>query len=465
MNKHMKFIGRKEEQKAIKYLLSQNGFQGAVVYGRRRLGKTELLKQCLLNQGVPCIFYQCNQESERSNTNDLTKVIEQTLSLSHLHFNDFIDAVDFVFEKTMGERVYFVIDEYPYIRKLLPSIDSKLQAVIDKYKHESQICFFLCGSSVSTMEDVLSENNPLYRRFPCSLLIKEMDYYDSSLFYPSFSLEDKVRLYAAFGGIPFYNEQINENLTVTENIILLLSGSFAHVADDIVVNLKTEMSKINNANAVFSAIAEKKAFHYSDILAESHIASSSILSDVLDKLVKMDLIDYVCPINDKNGKTKSGYVIKDSALRFFYRYIFHNQSARSVLDDHSFYQEFIKDDFENEFIPKAFETIAKQYLIRRNKRGENEPLLFDIGTYWYGNPKEKKNGQFDVVGKTKSGYVFYEVKFSSNPITENVIREEIEQVKNTALAPVQYGFISRSGFELKKELPYILINLTEIYQG
>ncbi len=461
----MSFIGREEEQKAIHYLLSQDGFQGAIIYGRRRLGKTELLKHCLLNQNVPCIFYQCSQESEESNVSDLTKAIEEALSLSHLHFDSFVDAVAFVFEKAIERKLYFVIDEYPYIRKISPSIDSKLQRVIDQYRHSTHVCFFLCGSSVSTMEGLLSEGNPLYRRFALSILLKEMDYYDSSLFYPTFSLADKVRLFAAFGGSPFYNSQINESLSVTENIILLLSGRFAAVADDITVNLKNEIVKINNANAVFASIAEKRAFHYSDILAESHLPSSSILSDVLEKLLSMDLIEYVCPINDKNNKTKSGYQIKDNAMRFFYRYIFRNQSERALLSEEMFFRDFIQNDFESEFVPKAFETVAKQYLIRRNKRGENKPLLLDIGTYWYDSPKKRKNGQFDVVGKTKDGYVFYEVKFTKEPITNNVIQNEIEQVKETTLTPVQYGFVSLSGFDLRGVVPYILITIEDIYQG
>ncbi len=459
------FVGRESEQKAINYLLSRTGYRGAILYGRRRLGKTALLRHCLLNKGVPCVFYQCDQESERSNTDGLTKTIEESLGLSNLHFNKFIDAVSFVFKKSVEREIYFAIDEYPYIRKILPAFDSKLQSVIDEYKDKASLAFFLCGSSISIMEALLMEDNPLYRRFSLPLLLKEMDYFESSAFYSSFSNDDKVRLFAAFGGSPFYNAQIDERLSVKENIIRLLTGPFASISDDIVVNLKSEMSKINNANAVFSAIAAKKAFHYSDVLAKSHVASSSILSDVLEKLEKADLINHISPINQPKNKQTSGYIIKDNALRFFYHYIFQNGSARSILDENVFYDRYVNQDFESEYVPKVFETIVKQYLTRRNKRGENDPLFTDIGTYWYDNPREKKNGQFDVVAKCDDGYLFFEAKFTSKPITDDVIEREIEQVNATNLKPIKYGFASRSGFALAKPSSYILFDLNDIYNG
>ncbi len=73
------------------------------------------------------------------------------------------------------------------------------------------------------MEEIQGHDNPLFRRFSDSIFLKQMDYHDPSSFYPSFSLEDKVRLYAAFGGVPYYNVQIDENQSVKENIIRILS--------------------------------------------------------------------------------------------------------------------------------------------------------------------------------------------------------------------------------------------------
>ena len=78
--------------------------------------------------------------------------------------------------------------------------------------------------------------------------------------------------------------------------------------------------------------------------------------------------------------------------------------------------------------------------------------------------KEKKNGQFDVVGKCQNGYVFFECKDTNAPINDQVISEELEQISCTTLAPIQYGFASKNGFDLKKEYPYLFFTLEDRYK-
>ncbi len=207
-----------------------------------------------------------------------------------------------------------------------------------------------------------------------------MDYYDSSKFYPSYSEEDKVRVYAAFGGVPYYNAQIDDSLPVKENIIRIISGQFSNLKDFLEIYLKSELRKINNANVVFECIA-LNAFHFSDILAKSHIETSAALSNILQKLISMDLIEYVTLINDKK-KTKGGYIISDFCVQFYYNYIYRNETAHNILSDSLFYDTFIEEEFKKNTVPLCFETIAKQFLIRENKKGKISPLLIDIGTYW-----------------------------------------------------------------------------------
>ncbi len=460
----MKFIGREEEIKTIDDMLKREGYQGCLIYGRRRMGKTELIKHCVLNKNIPVIIYQCKESSEQDNLNQLTKLIKEVLNINYLSFESFMDALNYLFDYSKNNEIYLVLDEYPYIRDEINGCDSKLQKIIDDHSMDSNIKFFILGSSISTMEEIKSYDNPLYMRFSNSILLKQMNYYDSSLFYPTFSLEDKVKLYAAFGGVPYYNIQIDKNQSVKENIIRIISGHFSGLKDFIEIYLKSELRKINNANAVFEAIA-LGAFHFSDILSKSHIESSANLSNIIQKLIQMDLIEYVAPINDKNNKHKSGYRISDYCVKFYYNFIYRNESAHNILDDSTFYDNFIKEEFERYIVPSSFESIAKQYLIKENRKGNLSPLLLDIGTYWYDNPKEKKNGQFDVVGKCKEGFIFYECKFMNSKITDKIIEEEIKEISKTNLKLVRLGFFSKSGFDInnKNNNSYILYTLEDLY--
>jgi len=458
----MDFIGREEESKAIAYSLEQPGYQGILVSGRRRIGKTELIKHCCLAHFSRFLYYQCTEDGELSNAKELSKVVGDYFSIPSLSFDRVAEAIDFVFSSAEKEEVCFVIDEYPYLQKTVPGLDSLLQKIIDAHLHSANLKFFLSGSSVAVMNSLLGEGQPLHRRFQLSLFLKEQDYFDAAQYYPSFSLEDKVRLYSAFGGVPYYLSQIDSSLSVKENIILLLSGRFARLGDEATLNLKSELTKISNANAVFSAIAQGYT-RFSDILSQSHLNSSALLSVVLDSLLQMDLIRKKAPINDENNGQKFLYSVSDNALAFYYRYVFRNKSAQAILSDQMFFDTVIADDFESVFVPRAFEELSKEYLILKNKEGHFNPPFSSIGTFWYNDRKTKKNGQFDVVGKNAKGYSFYEVKFTKNSLDDKAIQNEVAQLKQAGLPVASIGFISRSGFALKELYPYSFLTLDDLY--
>lgn len=130
-------------------------------------------------------------------------------------------------------------------------------------------------------------------------------------------------------GGQYYNIQIDERQTVKENIIRLISGTFSGLKDFVETYLKMELRRINNANIVFDTIANG-AFHCSDILSKSQIETSTTLNNIIQKLIKMDLVEYICPINDKSNKRKSGYRIKDLSLRFYYNYIYIRMNRRII---------------------------------------------------------------------------------------------------------------------------------------
>ncbi len=110
-----------------------------------------------------------------------------------------------------------------------------------------------------------------------------------------------------------------------------------------------------------------------------------------------------------------------------------------------------------------FENVCRQYLIRKNKAGEIEPVIENIGKYFYDNPEKRTNGEFDIVTEDESGYVSYEVKFRKKPVSDEMIDEEIEQVKATGIDCYKYVFFSRSGFRCEKRDDVVLIALEEIF--
>lgn len=460
----MTFIGRTKEQEKLLAQLSSPIQNAALLYGRRRVGKSELILHTMRQASdARTIYYECRQTTTENNTKNLSEVIAEAFDMPPLAFSDIEAALRFVFDRATGEKIVLAIDEYPYLRDVVKGMDSILQVLLDEYRDRSHLSLILCGSYVEVMKSLLERDNPLYGRIDLKINLQPMDYYESAQFYPERSCEDKVRLFSVFGGIPYYNRLIDKNASVRENLIHLILEPDARLEDEVPSYLLSEISRIGNAHEIFSALADGHA-RYRDILSQSHVSSGATLVNVLNRLIGMQLVQRRSPINDPNNKKRTSYVICDGLSKFYYRYVFRYLSQRSVLDPEVYYDRYVNDDFETQFVPRAFEEVCRQYLVRQNHMGNSEPPFDLIGTYSYDDPVTRTNGEFDVVTKDPLGYSFYEAKFRTTPITQRMIEDEIEQVQRAGLTCHRYGFFSRSGFEAQADERTALIGLEELYR-
>ena len=458
----MRFYGRKRELTQLKKLISSDDMLMGLIYGRRRIGKSELVKQAIKESGIKSIFYECKQVTEESNVQSMCEVLSDVLGLPKLGYMKAEEIIDYIFELSKEESIVFVLDEYPYLRENVKCLDSIIQALVDKYRENSKLKLIVLGSYVEVMKSLLKESNPLYGRTDLVIDLKQMDYFESALFYPNMTYEDKVRIFSVFGGVPYYNRLVDDKKSVKENVIELVAAPGARLENEVSTYLNSEISKIVNANEVFEALA-KGFSKFSDILSQSHVSSSPTLADVLDKLMKMEVVEKKAPINDEKSKKKSGYYICDNLSLFYYRYIFKYSSQLKIMDPEVFYDKYIDKDFEEFYIPLRFEEICVQYLIRQNRLGVMNPVIEKIGKYYYDDPKTKTNGEFDVVTLDEKGYVFYEAKFRKKKTSKEVIETEISQVKSTGLNCYKYVFFSRAGFTAKETEDIKFIKLDQMF--
>ena len=411
----MKFYGRETERKKLNSMFQTDGQMISLIYGRRRIGKSELIRQVLKETELKSIYYECKQTTEQNNVDSLSELVGETFDFPKPAFADMESLLRFLFRTSEKKPLILVLDEYPYLRENAKGLDSVLQSVIDEYRDRSNMKLIICGSYVDTMKELLAK-------------------------------QDKVRIYSVFGGIPYYNRLIDGKKSVRENIIELIASPGARLENEVSMYLSSEISKITNANEVFEALA-KGFSRYKDILDQSHVSSGPALVDVLDKLIRMDVVDKITPINDENNRKKSGYFISDNLSLFYYKYIFRNSSRMNIMDSDIFYDRYIAEDFETKYVPKVFEDVCRQYLIRRNRKGLMDEIFEKIGKYYYDDPVAKKNGEFDIVTYDAKGYAFYEAKFRKKPVTQQMIQEEIEQAQRSNMLCYKYEFFSRSGFE------------------
>lgn len=460
----MPFFGREKELGLLKDFYQDERENMAVVCGRRRVGKSELLRASLCGGDLPFVFLQCRTTSIQSNVDDLMQLARTEFGLPELQLSDLEGALRAIFGFMKGRHGVLVLDEYPHLRGLLPDCDAVIAHLLDIHR-DSGLKLVLCGSSLEVMKALTEERSPLAEKIGLNLHVEPMDYFESALFYPEFSNEDKMRLYSVFGGMPFYNAKIDPSLSVRDNIIGLLAAPDAVLADEVDYLLMTEISKTSNAERVFEALAGG-AVRFSEILEASQFSSSPALVDILKRLAGMELLRKVSPINDEHNKKRVSYRFNDNLFHFHYRYVFRHQSRLKVWPAERVWDECMAEDFESRYLPKVFEDIVKQFLLRENLAGRMEPPFFKIGSYRLDLPKECRSCEFPVVTEGADGFAAYECIFQERPVTEGQVAEQIERVKASPLSAHWFGFVARAGFDRVAEGPdRRFYDLDDLYRG
>ena len=219
------FIGREEELAFLNSRYESDKGELIVVYGRRRIGKTHVLREFC--KGKPHAFFSCRECMDSLQLRDFSEKIlsEKHPAASYMNqFTDWHTALRAIKELPWGEKKrLLVIDEFPYMCKGNSSIPSILQNLWDEELKDSNVMIVLCGSAMSFIEnEILAEKNPLYGRATGIFKMKSMNFYDTAKFFPEYSERDKVLVYSILGGIPYYLNQFDEKKTLEENIKQIL---------------------------------------------------------------------------------------------------------------------------------------------------------------------------------------------------------------------------------------------------
>lgn len=453
------FVGRQNELQQIKNLLDSHNKNTIMVYGKRRVGKSALILETIKDCSYKVIYYECLLTTLEENIKNLERKIQETFNNKFLHFESLADIFDFLGK--CGEKVVVILDEYSFLKSLAPKyyVDSLFQSIIDQMN--KNISLVLLGSFVGMMKELLEKENPLFGRFSLIINLKPFDYFDSSLFYKSCSVQQKIEFYSIFGGTPFSCSFINPNSSLQNNIVELLLNQNGILRLYIENILLSELSKLANANTILSVLANGKK-KYTEIETLLNLKSNGNLDKQLKNLIEMEIVRKVFPINKRNDKKKTFYEIADNLVRFYYLYVYKNKDVISRIGENAFYNNYIEPSIKN-FISHRFEEIAREYFSRLSKKGALKKVS-DIGTYWYDIPDIKKNGEFDCVLKQNDSYSIYEIKYYAKPLTKKEADIEYKQVMSIKeLDKIsRVGFICLSGFAFRNST-YSLISGKDLY--
>ena len=212
------FIGREKELERIQELYDSDKFEFLVLYGRRRVGKTCLLREFASKHS--CIFFSAQEKNDRLNLEDFSKLVLNYFGDTYLGvFQSWEVLFEYIGKRCHEDKLVLIIDEFPFMASENPAIKSMLQHIIDHLWSERNILLILCGSSVSFMEnEVMGYKSPLYGRVTAQFELRPFDYYESAQFFPKYSNVEKILAYGILGGIPCYLQAFNDKYSIEKNI-------------------------------------------------------------------------------------------------------------------------------------------------------------------------------------------------------------------------------------------------------
>ncbi len=437
------FIGREREVAALDRLYESNKFEFAVIYGRRRVGKTALINHFIDNKEA--IYFMGVESNEKQNLENFSKsIIEYSSGIeAETSFLSFQAALEYVFKLAEKKRFILAIDEYPYVARSSKSLASTLQLLIDKYKETSQLMLILCGSSMSYMEDeVFAYKSPLYGRRTAQMKIFPFSFDEACRYLKNYSDEDKALAYGIVGGTPQYLLQMDDRLSIEDNIKNTYLNPISFLYEEPTNLLKQEVREPAIYTAIITAIAVG-ASRMSDI-SNKVDEDSNICANYLKSLINLGIVKKETPYGEKTSR-KSIYSIEDNMFRFWYRFVPNNNSVimRGAAD--IVYRRI--EPQLSEYMGAVFEEICKQYLWKLLLDG-NSPVEFsELGRWWGNDPIEKKQTEIDIMGEQdKQTALFGECKWTNEKVDLGVLETLIKRSKLFSYINVHLFLFSRSGF-------------------
>jgi AAA+ ATPase superfamily predicted ATPase len=419
-------------------------FECVIIYGRRRVGKTTLIKEFCRNKKA--VYFVAREASGEMNlasfSHDVYSAVSPELA-DNAFFADWDKALNYVASVSEETRIILAIDEYPYLADGYRAISSILQSQIDAKLKDGKVFLILCGSSMSCMENqVLGYKSPLYGRRTAQFKIEPFDYFDSLPFLDSFAKTDKALLYGVTGGVPEYLTKISERFTVRENIIGLFLTPSGHFYEEPPNLIKQELREPAVYNGIIEAIA-KGASRLNEIATKCGMEGNKC-SKYLASLISLGIVKKEIPVTESVSK-RSIYLLADQMFRFWYRFVFPNMSAIAGGLGEGVYEHEVSPRL-NAFMGPVFEQMCREYILALAK-ADDLPFFFGkIGRWWGGNPKLKRQEEIDVLAFRDDAALFGECKWTNAPVDLDALRSLEERSRLFNFKENYFYLFAKSGF-------------------
>ncbi|MFA7083089.1 MAG: ATP-binding protein [Arcobacteraceae bacterium] len=429
------FVNRYDELKLLEEEYTSKDFKFTVLYGRRRVGKTTLIKEYIKNK--PSVYFLVTLESLNiiiKRFQDIFAAFFQDNFLRDLHLRDLKQLFEYISNKSFDKKLIIVIDEFQYLSKMDSSIPSQFQYIIDELLKNKSIHLILSGSIISMMyEQTLSYNSPLYGRRTTAIKLEAISFKYLNEFFPNKTEIELIELYSVFFGVPKYLEMVKDANNIFKNIEQNILNSNSYLYNEPQFILQNEVNEPITYFSILETIANGE--HKIGNIAGKLNKNVQNITSFISKLIELDIIYKDVPITEENPhKSKKGlYFIKDNFFRFWFAYVLPYKSQLE-LGNKKFLLEKLKTEFPK-FVSKTYEDLAIKYIL-------NNYNVLKCGRWW------NKTEEIDAVAVSTEHLIVAECKYSNKKVGADILeslKQKATQIE-TNLPIKKYILFSKSGF-------------------
>lgn len=476
----MQFVGRNFELSYLDRQYAEPTGSLCIIYGRRRIGKTTLLTHWLESRNHPGFYWLATDSSSAALLRSLSKPVYEMLhgelppepEYSYFDWDELLrEIVRLV--KGRNQKLVIILDEFTYAIDAYPDLPYKLQAAWDQHLKDLPIMLVLSGSQIGMMEEeILAHRSPLYGRATGALKLTQLSFRNVRALFPRYDIESCIALYSVLGGVPYYLQRMDPQLSVVDNIIQRVMGWSALVEDEPRILLHDHFAQPRSYASIIEQVA--KGVHSPKEIALALDMEPATVSHYLNVLVKLELLQREVPATerDPDRSRKSRYSVTDPYLRFYHRFLA-PQLPFIVRGSYDSVWGTIERHWRSFVGTHTFEELCREWIYVAAETGRLPFLPQRVGAHW------SSTEQIDVVAINwdEASALFGECKWKrDSALNEGEVRKLIQraeqiQLKTRSDNPFKqyYIFFSRSGFtdparEVAKSVDAILVDLQFLHE-
>ncbi|MGH2771663.1 MAG: ATP-binding protein [Actinomycetota bacterium] len=425
-----KFIARINELASLNRAWEEPGARLALVWGRRRTGKTRLLGKFV--EGKRSIFYGATQQSSAAELKgfaDATRAALRPAGSDLLALGDFPDwtsALDYIGRQAAQEPLVVVLDEFPYLAEAEPALPSIIQRFWDQQGRQSNLMLVICGSAHAVMERLQVERAPLFGRLDLRLQLQPFDYRDAALFMPGLKPADQALAYAVMGGMPSYLSRWRDDLGYRANLGRLFADPASPLVEEGEFVLSGELPEGSGYFRIMHAIATGNRTYG----AIKRFADIDIQRQ-LDRLLRLGLVERETPVTENPSKTRrAAYRIGDNFLNFWFRFIYRSRADIGRGLGTPLVEGVIVPGL-SDYMGEPWEQICREFVRRQAAMQQLPCRPTSIGRWW----SRDNSVEIDIVGIERKKVVLAgSAKWSRSAGRDelNRLRRAVEALPNRA---------------------------------